>query len=213
MTIEEQIWERIEQGADDEIDGVMDRAGSCKDISMWLKSLGIELLPSGGELTSNWNRADFIMGAIQLQINVIRGHRHFMKRADSIRRRPALELQHGRPGSEPGWLQERWECALREMGPQGAVMSPRVALIHHPVWERLSEIGRPFEPFFPITSEVHVTHLQGVYKTDLNLLLEITPATEPMLDPARFERWADAGRITMSEWLDIFEKRLALRRG
>src|SRR5690606_29014826 len=124
---------------------------SEKEISMWMAEEGLPMVPAGAFDPTNWNSVEFLLGAMNLQADLTRGHRRLCRLMEVHQFYPARELTWGAAG-EPPWAREVWESGLRATTLDGASVERMAALHLHPVWQWISEIGRPFQPLFPISS-------------------------------------------------------------
>lgn len=205
MPTNEEIWERILQGADEDLACTKDIQTSDKEISMWLEREGVPTVPPGEFSLSNWNSAEFLIGAMNLQKDLTRGHRRLCWLMKVAQTHPAREIVWD-SRREPDRARDVWEAGLRATTFAGASTEKMAALHLHPVWQWISEIGRPFQPLFPISSWEE----PGAYEESVDVPTArswglINPETNWMWDPANFQPWPNDGRVSMTEWLVIYD--------
>ncbi|MCW1887673.1 hypothetical protein OKA04_23250 [Luteolibacter flavescens] len=221
MLSDEEIWDRIEEAADLNFRGERDVMTLDKEISMWLESHGI--LPSKG--WDGWNSVTVLVHLMNLQRDLRRGHRRLERALKTTRLFPAWEIVWKHyplwpfdPAPRPAWIEERWRTGLAKTTEMGTVCGERLAaIVGHPVWLEMSDLGRPFEPFLSDQGFLTPPYWEGsgaitirpVGRRDAMTLgiMKDSPAI-----PA-FTPWPGEGRLSLPEWQNLVEDLRSGRRG
>lgn len=122
---------------------------SMNRLMLFLERVGYKAAP-GQEGTikdlSSWKRMSV---ALDTNVAMARGYGVYARAQKSLRAFPAWEFVRVSPRKKPrlNW-DARWAMAhsLTSSVP-GAMVTPQIALINHPIWAALSTFGNPYPPY------------------------------------------------------------------
>lgn len=147
--IDAQILQEFRKEAEKMARGESGGTESMNRLGLFLERVGYQ--PSPGQEGTikdllSWKRMSI---ALDTNVAMARGYGMYARAQKSLRAFPAWEFIRVSPRKKPRvtWDQ-RWAAAhALTSGVPGALLSPQIALINHPIWAALSAFGNPYPPY------------------------------------------------------------------